>query len=226
MRRMLRILSVALGLVTLAAHGHNEIQQVAQSEADRTLYALGLALAESASRFELSAQELEWVVRGLEDGILQHELQVRLAEYAERVDALAGERIERAFQREERTGKAFRAAALAAQPGAFLTEVGAVVIPLRVGAGPTPNESSEVRVSYEGRTANGTVFDSAPVEERLQVVIRNAALPCLKEGLVRMQVGSRYRILCPPQKGFSPPLSKPGTTLVYDIELLEIVRKD
>ncbi len=57
------------------------------------------------------------------------------------------------------------------------------------------------------------------------VSVSRAFVPCLTEGLLRMGVGSRQRLLCPPQRDFVHPKVPVGSTLVYDIELLETLRE-
>jgi len=53
-------------------------------------------------------------------------------------------------------------------------------------------------------------------------------IPCWTSALQQMRVGARTRIVCPPELAYgergAPPTIKPGATLVFDIELLAIVR--
>jgi FKBP-type peptidyl-prolyl cis-trans isomerase FkpA/FKBP-type peptidyl-prolyl cis-trans isomerase FklB len=72
------------------------------------------------------------------------------------------------------------------------------------------------------------VFDSsikrgAPASFPLSGVIR-----CWTEGVQQIKVGGKSRLICPSDLAYgdrgSPPLIKPGATLVFEVELLEIVK--
>lgn len=56
------------------------------------------------------------------------------------------------------------------------------------------------------------------------MTVGDAAVPCLTEALKRMQVGAVQRMICPPARDFFHPRIDVGSTLKYEIELLEIVK--
>ena len=195
------------------------------TEEDRTLYALGLSIAESVSRFQLTESELELVVRGLEDGVLGRQAGTQPGRYRAKIDELATVRLDRAFREKERLGAKFRSKALAAHRGAVITPSRAIAIPLRAGSGAVPGTSDTVRIAYKGSLIDGTVFDRTRPGESLTVGVADAAIPCLTEGLLRMRVGSAQRLVCPPERDFFHPKVRIGSTLIYDIELLEVLEQ-
>ena len=90
-----------------------------------------------------------------------------------------------------------------------------------------PNAHSRVRVHYEGRLADGTVFDSSyerakPEELNLDQVILGWA-----EGLCLMKPGAMYEFVLPPVLGYGEtgiPGHIPGNSvLIFTIELLDIL---
>ena len=112
--------------------------------------------------------------------------------------------------------------------GVKTTESGLQYIVLKEGTGAKPVATSKVKVHYHGTLIDGTVFDSSvdrgePAEFGLNQVIKGWT-----EGLQLMNVGSKYKFFVPEglAYGSNPrpggPI-KPYTTLIFDVELLEIV---
>src|SRR5581483_7936833 len=130
------------------------------SDQQKTLYALGIALSHDLSRLDLQGSELAYVVQGLQDGILARDPRVKMDDYAAKVEELAAARLAATSAREQAHAAAFLAK-MAAQPGATTTTSGIVMIAESTGSGPSPKATDNVRVNYEGSLPDGTVFDSS-----------------------------------------------------------------
>ena len=54
-------------------------------------------------------------------------------------------------------------------------------------------------------------------------------IPCWSQGVQMMKAGGKARLVCPPELAYgdrgAPPQIKPGSTLVFEVELLDIVKK-
>ena len=95
------------------------------------------------------------------------------------------------------------------------------------GSGPRPGPADTVRVHYEGSLIDGTIFDSTfrigiPAELPLYEVISGWS-----EGVQLMNVGSTYRFVIPAEIGYGSsgtPNIPPNSTLIFQVELVEIVR--
>lgn len=95
------------------------------------------------------------------------------------------------------------------------------------GTGEKPTLSDNVKVHYEGRLLDGTVFDSSiqrgePATFGLTQVIKGWT-----EILQEMPVGSKWTVYIPYDLAYGERdqgLIKPFSTLIFDIELLEIVK--
>jgi FKBP-type peptidyl-prolyl cis-trans isomerase len=95
------------------------------------------------------------------------------------------------------------------------------------GAGPSPTHSDRVKVNYEGRLIDGTVFDSSAQHGGQPATLAvGGIIPCWTEALQLMKVGGKSRIICPAALAYgdrgAPPKIKPGSTLEFDIELVSI----
>lgn len=100
---------------------------------------------------------------------------------------------------------------------------------IKQGTGPKPKATDAVKVHYRGTLLDGKEFDSSikrgePVEFPVSGVI-----PGWTEALQLMNVGSKYKLVVPPslaygERGAGPDIG-PNAVLVFEVELLEIVKK-
>ncbi len=193
----------------------------------RTLYTLGQLISRTLEAFSLSPQELEWVKSGLDDGVLRRMPKVDLAAEAGALPALQESRRSATLQRERIAGAAYLSAALQ-QPDVQRLPSGLVMQSLAVGAGERPSALDHVSVHYEGKLIDGTVFETSRGRETPATLPVRGVIPCWSEALQTMRVGGRSRVICPAELAYgdrgAPPAVKPGATLVFDIELLGVVR--
>lgn len=192
-----------------------------------TIYALGQLMARTLENFALSAEELEFLWQGLEDGVLGRPPQVDLAAEADRLLALQSARRDRQLSRDREAGAQLVAAATT-EENVERRPSGLVMQPIVAGHGARPSASDHVSVHYEGSLVDGTVFDSSRARGEPSTFPVRGVIACWTEALQLMQVGERSRIICPPQIAYGargrPPVIRPDATLVFDIELLGIVR--
>jgi FKBP-type peptidyl-prolyl cis-trans isomerase FkpA len=221
----------ALGILLLLLAGIPlapvAIAQELKSDEQKTLYALGLALSQSLSTFGLTEQELESVKAGLTDGILKKEPKVDIQAYGQKVQELQRTRVAAVAATERKTGQAYVDKA-ATEKGATKTTSGLVISPIKAGSGPSPKATDRVKVHYQGTLTDGTVFDSSIVRKEPVTFALNGVIPCWTEALQLMKVGGKSKLVCPAELAYgdrgAPPRIKPGATLVFEVELLEIVK--
>src|SRR5437773_2582080 len=121
---------------------------------------------------------------------------------------------------------------LAAQPELKTEEQktpsGAVVTTLKPGTGASPTATDKVKVHYHGTLTDGTVFDSSVQRGEPITFPLSGVIKCWTEGVQQMKVGGKSRLVCPADTAYgdrgAPPKIKPGATLVFEVELLEIVK--
>jgi FKBP-type peptidyl-prolyl cis-trans isomerase FkpA/FKBP-type peptidyl-prolyl cis-trans isomerase FklB len=194
----------------------------------KTLYALGVAISQSLGDFELTESELEIVQSGIFDGVLKRTPKVDMQTFGPKLQPWVQTRTAAIADREKTAGAAFLANAIA-EPGAKITESGAIVTPLTEGSGPTPTAADTVKVHYEGTLMDGTVFDSSVKRGEPATFPLAKVIKCWTEGVQQIKVGGKSRLVCPANIAYgdrgSPPLIKPGATLIFEVELLEIVKE-
>jgi len=98
------------------------------------------------------------------------------------------------------------------------------------GDGPTPAPDDIVRVHYEGSLIDGTVFDNSYYSETGEEIPLSMVIPGWAEGIQLMTVGSKYRIFIPSNMAYGErgagQVIPPYSTLVFTIDLLEIIKDD
>jgi FKBP-type peptidyl-prolyl cis-trans isomerase FkpA/FKBP-type peptidyl-prolyl cis-trans isomerase FklB len=200
--------------------------QEPKTEDEKALYAIGLLLSGNLAPFGLSAAELEFVKAGLVDGAVGRERKLDPRAYTARIEQLRTARAATVAATEKKAGQAFLARA-AAEPGAKKAASGLVMRTLTAGSGPSPKATDKVKVHYHGTLTDGSVFDSSVQRGQPATFPLDGVIKCWTEGLQLMKAGGKSRLVCPADLAYgdrgAPPRIKPGATLVFEVELLEIV---
>jgi len=220
----MRFAFVLAVLVSLSASA-----QAPKTDDEKTLYAIGyLVGSRNLQSLSLKPNELEMVKRGVTDGASGKKALVEPETQMDKVNAFAQARASAGSEKEKTSGHDYAEKA-AKEPGATKLPSGLVYKTLKPGNGATPAATDKVKVNYEGRLTNGTVFDSSykrgqPAEFGLNQVIK-----CWTEGVQKMKVGEKARLVCPSDIAYGdhghPPTIPGGATLVFDVELLGIEGK-
>lgn len=179
---------------------------------DQAALARGLADAVLDAAPLLDEDSIATALDGFEAGMREQEraLAAKMAERG-RVNALAAEEFLKANARKR---------GIQASPGGVQYEV------LRAGKGPRPRADQAVAVHYRGTHLDGREFDRTdPAGEPVRFPI-GSVIPGWQEVLPLMSVGSKWRVVVPPELGYgtfgSLPDIEPGEALIFEIELVAI----
>lgn len=187
------------------------------TEEQKTIYSLGLSIYKSLGRFELTPAELDLVKKGITDAAAKKPA-VDLEVYGPKISALQKDRSSHA-------SNAYLAKA-ATEPGAVKTDSGLIYKELTLGTGDSPKSTDNVKVNYKGTLVDGTVFDSSYARNEPAEFPLNRVIPCWTEGVQKMKVGGKARLVCPSSIAYGdagqPPTIPGGATLVFEVELLGI----
>lgn len=97
---------------------------------------------------------------------------------------------------------------------------------LKAGTGPSPEKGGDVKIHYEGRLLDGTVFDSSYDRGTPNTFNLNRLIKGWQIAMPKMKVGDKWRIYIPYDQAYGERGAgkkiKPYSTLVFDIELLGI----
>ncbi|AOY94836.1 peptidylprolyl isomerase [Cupriavidus sp. USMAA2-4] len=119
-------------------------------------------------------------------------------------------------------------AAQAATPAAPVETLpsGVTIQTLVKGSGASPKATDSVKVHYRGTLPDGTEFDSSYKRGQPISFPLNRVIPCWTEGVQKMQVGGKAKLVCPPATAYGargvPGTIPPNATLNFEVELLGI----
>jgi len=217
---------------TLPASGTKQKQPASKpTQAELYSYAIGLDMGGSF-RSSSTPLNIESLVAGVQDGLggaqpkydqatcrqALQQLQILMSNKDMAQQQAAG-------AKNQKLGAAFLAANQA-KAGIKVTNSGLQYKVLQPGTGATPGLNDTVRCNYRGMLIDGTEFDASakhggPASFRVSGVIKGWT-----EALQLMKVGAKWQLFIPAELAYGsnppgPPIQA-GSTLVFDIELLEI----
>lgn len=152
------------------------------------------------------------------------EVEQTLKAFEANVKSAAQAKMEKDAKENTDKGNAF-AAKFAKEKGVKKTSSGLLYKVEKPGTGAAPTDSDTVVVNYKGTLTDGTQFDSSydchePLSFRLDGVI-----PGWTEGLKHIKKGGKIQLVIPPALAYGQngvPGIPPNSTLVFDVELLDI----
>ena len=200
---------------------------------EKVAYAIGYQTGDSLRQQNVEIT-VEDFIRGLKNGVEGAKSEMTRDEIRETFTQLRtfiGERrrleMEKVAGKNKKTGDEFRAAN-AKKEGVKSTASGLQYQVLTEGKGPKPKATDTVRVHYTGTLIDGTEFDSTKGATNPTQFLLNRVIPGWTEGLQLMNQGSKYRFVIPPelaygQRGSGAKIG-PNSTLIFEVELVEIVK--
>ena len=238
MSRPLRLLSLAVLLCLAAACSKTpkpaaenaaapaQPQDPATVEDQKTIYAMGRMAAEQLEAFAFNEAEREQFLKGVRDQLESKGEPVKASEYAQRINALTQSRLTILATNERKKGEAYLEKAAAAG-GAQKLPNGMVYKEIQAGNGASPKPMDGARLQLKLSDIDGKVIENSLERGQPVSIIVGSVFPCLSQGLQKMKAGGKAQLVCPPDLAYgnqSPdPKIKPGQTLVFDLELLEVV---
>lgn len=111
--------------------------------------------------------------------------------------------------------------------GVKVTASGLQYSVIKEGDGPMPKKEDSVKCHYTGTLIDGTKFDSSVDRGQPAEFPVGGVIPGWTEALQMMKVGSKWKLAIPPELAYGPagrPGIPPNSALIFEVELLEIVK--
>jgi FKBP-type peptidyl-prolyl cis-trans isomerase FklB len=230
--RLKWMMVLALGLV--GAYVGAQEAQVLKTQKDKVSYSFGVDIVRNLKRqgIELDADLL---VKGIRDALsggnlLMTDDEIRktivtfLAEIKQK-RTKARATLAKDAEENKREGEAFLAENRK-KDGIVTLPSGLQYKIIKAGNGKKPTEADTVEVHYRGTLINGTEFDSSYRTDRPATFKVKGGIPCWREALTLMPVGSKWQLFVPShlaygERGAGPNIG-PNETLIFEVELLAI----
>lgn len=199
------------------------------SDERKVSYGFGLQFGHQLLQNQFEGMELDAVIEGVKSSFQGN----KPAASNEELDASYG-RVQAKMQSEaEEKSKKFKELGTTfldengKREGVQITESGIQYEILEEGTGNKPENAATVRTHYHGTFIDGTVFDSSVDRNEPAEFAVNQVIPGWTEILQMMPVGSKWRVAIPSELAYgdagSPPVIPGGSTLVFEIQLINIV---
>ena len=203
---------------------YNQAQNKMNNELDSVSYLLGAAIGGNVMK-DIPEGNKEMIIQGLRDKLYGKPLAIS-DPTNQALNNYFQQKQERDSKQAREGGEIFLAENKK-NPNVKVTPSGLQYEVITQGSGEKPSATSKVKVHYHGTTPSGEVFDSSvergePITFGLNQVIKGWT-----EGLQLMSIGSKFKFYIPSELAYGDhaqpgsPIG-PGSTLVFDVELLEI----
>ncbi|MEI7483042.1 MAG: FKBP-type peptidyl-prolyl cis-trans isomerase [Elusimicrobiota bacterium] len=199
------------------------------TEDQKTLYFLGHnVLSRNLKQFDFKPEESKYILMGLTDALNSIPSKVDES-YGPKINELVGKKQAAISQKEKEKGKTFLEK-MAKEKNAKKLPSGVIYIPMKEGTGANPKATDMVKVHYHGTFPDGKVFDSSVDRKTPAEFPLNGVIPCWTEGVQKLKVGGKAKLVCPSDTAYGdqgmPGAIPGGATLVFEVELLEIVKPE
>jgi len=205
------------------------------SSQDSISYSIGLFMAQSLKQQGMTGLNNALLMRGMNDALKGQPTQLSMEQagqvmntYQQKQYSVRNAESLKASAENKKIGTAFLTENKV-KTGVMTTASGLQYSVEKEGTGAKPMATDRVKVHYTGRLLDGKVFDSSvertPAEFGVNEVIKGWT-----EALQLMSVGSKWKLYIPSELAYGDRGAgqdiKPGSTLVFDVELLDVVKAE
>jgi FKBP-type peptidyl-prolyl cis-trans isomerase len=149
--------------------------------------------------------------------------------YQEKLQKKQMEEMRKKAEENKKAGAKFVEGVLAKDNSIQKTASGIAYKIITAGSGEKPTMESQVRVQYVGNTIDGREFDNSYKRKEPTIFGVGQVVKGWQEVLQMMPVGSKYKVWIPGDLGYGDQGNpqggiEPGATLIFEMELMEIVK--
>ena len=198
------------------------------AERNQMLYSLGFLLGDNLKTQLILENEDDYkaVSQGMRDTLLGKKPQTDLEKYKPQIIQKYKEDAQKIAEKRATAQKTYLEN-FQKEKGVKTLDNGAMVKLSKPGKGKNPKADSIVKVHYTGTLIDGTKFDSSRDRGEAFQTRLTDVIPCWTKAVQQLKPGARATVVCPPDTAYgNRPMGPiaPNSALVFDIELIEIVK--
>ena len=228
---MLVMLVVVFSLIIFAGEEKIPPSEELKTPEAKLSYAIGMDIGTYLKNLPTKV-DLPVMIQGVEDSFKGKELlltpeqaQAIQDEFRKKMEAEQVQKQRESVEKNRKEGSMFLEENKK-KKGVVTTASGLQYTVLTEGTGSKPKTTDVVCVNYRGTLIGGTEFDSSYKRGQPATFPLNRVIPGWTEALQLMPVGSKYRLFIPSNLAYgergSGKLIGPNSTLIFEVELLEI----
>ena len=222
-----------LALLLTASTGFAADKATLKTDEQKFSYAMGMDLGKDLKSLE-EKFDLNLLQKGINDGysgekqlLTDEEAMTIQQDFAKRQREKQIKKTVETIQKNRKEADDFLSANMKKE-GVQATKSGLQYKVITMGTGSKPKPEDKVKVNYKGKTIKDEEFDSSykrnePAEFQVDQVIQG-----WQEALPLMPVGSTFELFIPPDLAYgdrgAPPVIEPGSLLIFEVQLLDIVK--
>ena len=192
--------------------GFNTVKQIQSQDPDFVLDS------------DIVAAAIKEVYEGKESRVSEEEVRATMMAFQAQLQEKRQAKVQQTSQENAQKGEAFLAEN-GKRDGVVTTESGLQYEVMTEGTGASPLTTDKVKVNYKGTLVDGTVFDQGEGVE----FFANRLIPSWVEALPLMKEGSKWKIYSPAKLAYGESGTgniPPNSTLIFEMELLSVVKKE
>lgn len=223
------LLMIVVGAVSV--NGQEKKSVELKSFKEKLSYSMGLDVG---TYFKSIDTEIDFqiLIKGIEDGfhgkkslLSVEEVTATQKEFTEKMRARQEQALQEMKEKNTKEGAVFLETNKK-KKGVTVTKSGLQIEVLKKGKGPKPAATDKVKVDYIGTLIDGKEFDNSIKRGEPAVFGVDQVIPGWSEALQLMDVGSKVRLVVPPELAYgetgAPPVIEPNSVLVFEVELHSI----
>lgn len=231
----MRFLVMALSIVFLASVVSAEENVALKDQKDKVNYSIGMDIGNTLKMLSVDVN-LDILVQGIRDVLSGNKTLLTAQEsrdtiiaFQKEMKAKQMERMKELGEKNKKEGETFLAENKIKE-GVITRPSGLQYKVIKEGTGDMPKPTDTVTTHYSGTLIDGTEFDSSYRSGQPATFKVNGVIPGWTEALQMMKAGSKWRLFIPPhlaygERGAGRDIG-PNATLIFDVELLSIVKED
>ncbi len=198
------------------------------AERNKMLYSLGFLLGDNLKKQLVLDNEDDYkaLSQGMRDSLLNKKSQTDVEKYKPQIIQKYQEDAKKIFAKREAEQQEFLTN-FQKEKGVKTLDNGAMIKLSKPGKGKAPKADSTVKVHYTGTLIDGTKFDSSRDRGEAFQTRLTDVISCWTKAVQQMKPGARAQVVCPPDTAYgNRPVGQipPNSALVFDVELVEVVK--